>query len=361
MGRDLCAGRAIAGQFRPSANCRLLIVAQRDIDLDKLMRDRAGPDSRPNRRSGAWASRTGRILRPGPGRGDSRRPVPWAGLAASACSATWPAAFPEMLEAWPQAEAGVRPGPRRPGRPRIYPHPAFTADARDRPGVALRATDVAQPALGAVSLGAWRVLQRFGVAADAFAGHSYGELVALCAARRVRRARPAPAVAAARPADGRRRAAATRGPCSPCSARRTTIERDPARRSRSTWSWRIATRRTSTVLCGSDGSNRAAAEWACSGGDCRATRLPVAAAFHSRCVAGAAVPFRDACDRSSFRQPRVPVFANTTAEPYPDDAHGARTCWPHSWPGRLSSCGKSRTWHARRRADVPGGRARERV
>ena len=39
-----------------------------------------------------------------------------------------------------------------------------------------------QPALGAVCLGAWQVLQTFGVTADAFAGHSYGELVALCAA-----------------------------------------------------------------------------------------------------------------------------------------------------------------------------------
>ena len=51
---------------------------------------------------------------------------------------------------------------------------------------ALRAADTAQPALGAVSLGAWRVLESFGVRADAFAGHSYGELVALSAAGRFR-------------------------------------------------------------------------------------------------------------------------------------------------------------------------------
>src|SRR5262249_61251712 len=63
--------------------------------------------------------------------------------------------------------------------------PVSTPQDRSRQDEALRATDVAQPAIGAVSLGAWRVLQSFGVRADAFAGHSYGELVALCAAGRL--------------------------------------------------------------------------------------------------------------------------------------------------------------------------------
>ena len=51
---------------------------------------------------------------------------------------------------------------------------------------ALRDTRTAQPALGAVSFGAWQVLhERFGVSVEAFAGHSYGELVALAAAGRI--------------------------------------------------------------------------------------------------------------------------------------------------------------------------------
>src|SRR5207248_4997980 len=68
----------------------------------------------------------------------------------------------------------------------VYPPAAFTDAARAGQEEALRATEVAQPALGAVSLGAWRVLESFGVVADAFAGHSYGELTALCAAGRLR-------------------------------------------------------------------------------------------------------------------------------------------------------------------------------
>src|SRR5262249_20863768 len=67
----------------------------------------------------------------------------------------------------------------------IYPRPAFTPEVKAAQDAALRATDIAQPALGAVSLGAWRVLEMFGATADAAAGHSYGELTALCAAGRL--------------------------------------------------------------------------------------------------------------------------------------------------------------------------------
>src|SRR5262249_4154774 len=60
----------------------------------------------------------------------------------------------------------------------VYPRPVFQAEEHARNEEALRATNIAQPALGAVSLGAWQVLAHFGVRAEAVAGHSYGELVA---------------------------------------------------------------------------------------------------------------------------------------------------------------------------------------
>src|SRR5207302_5982498 len=64
----------------------------------------------------------------------------------------------------------------------VYPSPAFTPETRAAQETALRATSIAQPALGAVSLGASHVLGQFGLKPDATAGHSYGELTALCAA-----------------------------------------------------------------------------------------------------------------------------------------------------------------------------------
>ena len=47
---------------------------------------------------------------------------------------------------------------------RIYPHPAFDDDSRAEQEAELRATQTAQPAIGAVSLGAYRVLEQFGIA-----------------------------------------------------------------------------------------------------------------------------------------------------------------------------------------------------
>src|SRR5262249_22046731 len=88
--------------------------------------------------------------------------------------------FPQMLQALADADAtGARLAER------IYPLPAFDDAARQRNEEALRATEVAQPALGAVGLGAFGVLEHFGVKPDVVAGHSYGELVALSAAGRI--------------------------------------------------------------------------------------------------------------------------------------------------------------------------------
>jgi len=56
----------------------------------------------------------------------------------------------------------------------IYPRPVFNEEDRKRQEERLRNTAIAQPSLGAVDLGALRVLQFFGVDVQAFAGHSYG-------------------------------------------------------------------------------------------------------------------------------------------------------------------------------------------
>ena len=49
----------------------------------------------------------------------------------------------------------------------IYPHPSFDEESRGRAERSLRSTRVAQPAIGAVSLGAYRLLQEFGLRPDA--------------------------------------------------------------------------------------------------------------------------------------------------------------------------------------------------
>ncbi|MEZ4744178.1 MAG: SDR family NAD(P)-dependent oxidoreductase [Bdellovibrionota bacterium] len=64
----------------------------------------------------------------------------------------------------------------------VYPMDLFRKEALVESRSALRSTDVAQAAIGAVSLGCLGILERFGVRADLLAGHSFGELTALYAA-----------------------------------------------------------------------------------------------------------------------------------------------------------------------------------
>ncbi len=64
----------------------------------------------------------------------------------------------------------------------IYPRSSFSKEEADELQVALTSTDVAQPAIGAVSLGALELLRMLGVRADMHAGHSFGEWTALHAA-----------------------------------------------------------------------------------------------------------------------------------------------------------------------------------
>jgi acyl transferase domain-containing protein len=64
----------------------------------------------------------------------------------------------------------------------VYPQPAFTDEARQQQEERLQSTAYAQPAIGAMSAGLFRILSKAGFKADFTAGHSFGELSALWAA-----------------------------------------------------------------------------------------------------------------------------------------------------------------------------------
>ncbi|OJF81051.1 type I polyketide synthase [Nocardia seriolae] len=65
--------------------------------------------------------------------------------------------------------------------PVVFPPPAFHEDTRAEQEIALRRTEFAQPAIGALSAGQFRVLSEFGFRAEGYLGHSFGELTALWA------------------------------------------------------------------------------------------------------------------------------------------------------------------------------------
>ena len=90
--------------------------------------------------------------------------------------------FDEVRRAYEEFEAVITAAGGEPIATRIFPPPAFDDEARRRQAEALRATEIAQPAIGAASVGLLRLLAELGVKPDMTAGHSYGELVALHAA-----------------------------------------------------------------------------------------------------------------------------------------------------------------------------------
>ena len=203
---------------------------------------------------------------------------------------------------------------------RLYPHPAFEDDSRAEQQAELRATQTAQPALGAVSLGALRVLEQFGLAPDATCGHSYGELVALCAAGRIHptelnelsRLR-GELMTLGEGDHGSMLAVAAKSD----RVQALILEHD--------LDLVIANHNAprQVVLSGvTDEIDRAKAILSHEG--LRSKKLPVSAAFHSALVAEAAAPFADELRGVKLTKSAVPVYANTTGTRYPATLAGAR-------------------------------------
>ena len=163
--------------FDASAPARLTMVIERGgppvqdvIQGAKTLLDRG--------ESARWSTPTGAYFSSGPRQGKLAALFPGQGTAYVGMLRDLACSFPAAAEALALAnEDGLGEI--------IYPHPAFNDVERSHQAKALHPTQVAQPAIGAVSVTALEVLKHFDVSFDAAAGHSYGELVALHAAGRL--------------------------------------------------------------------------------------------------------------------------------------------------------------------------------
>jgi acyl transferase domain-containing protein len=204
----------------------------------------------------------------------------------------------------------------------IYPRTAFEDEYRQAQELKLRETQLAQPAIGAVSLGLLHILDEFGVRADVVGGHSFGELTALHAAGAIddrsflQLSRLRGALMARRPAGADPGA---------MLAVFGEVEAVQAVLSEARIGVVVANRNAPRQLVLSGRTREIE----------RATRLlreknikthsiAVSGAFHSPLVASAEAPLREALESIPFEAPNVPVFANTTAAPYPPDRGRAR-------------------------------------
>ncbi|MFI1855946.1 SDR family NAD(P)-dependent oxidoreductase [Streptomyces sp. NPDC020480] len=200
----------------------------------------------------------------------------------------------------------------------LHPPAAFDEPERDAQRARITDTRVAQPALGVVGLAAHSLLTAAGVRPDMAAGHSYGELVALCAAGVLDP--PALLELSAERAsailDAARAAGPEPGTMAAVAASREDVERVLRRGGLANRV--VAANHNAPAQTAISGPRREvdAAVGLLREAGHPVKRLPVACAFHSPLVAAAGDRVAEALGRQPLRPPEYPVWANRTAAPH---------------------------------------------
>jgi acyl transferase domain-containing protein/NAD(P)-dependent dehydrogenase (short-subunit alcohol dehydrogenase family) len=200
----------------------------------------------------------------------------------------------------------------------IHPRPGLDPTAAE---IALQATDVAQPAIGMVSLALLRSIQEFGLAPDVVAGHSFGELTALCAAGWMDQDTFLDlAIARGKAMAGS--GAEDRGTMLAVWAPLAEIE-DLLKRENLDVVLANRNGPAQGVLSGSRNSIAEAARL-CRRNGWSVKDLPVGGAFHSPLMRDAQATFFKKVLESRIAPTPVTVFSNSTTAPYPPDVESAR-------------------------------------
>ncbi|MGI2140428.1 beta-ketoacyl synthase N-terminal-like domain-containing protein [Shewanella baltica] len=213
----------------------------------------------------------------------------------------------------------------------LYPIPAFDADAVKAQEAALTNTLFAQSAIGAISMAQYSLLTQAGFAPDMVAGHSFGELSALCAAGvisnedYVELAFARGHAMAQVPSDTASKAADT-GTQTDLGTMFAIILKqkndiDALNSCLAQFDGvKIANYNAPTqlVIAGGTEQTQLAAK-AISELGFKAIALPVSGAFHTPLVGHAQKPFAKAIDKAKFSAPSVALYANGTGQLHPTD------------------------------------------
>ncbi len=223
--------------------------------------------------------------------------------------------FPEVRGAFDEFDREIAKARGRLIGPLVFPPPAFDAATREEARVALMETDVAQPAVGAASVGLLRLLRAMGLEPSVMAGHSYGELVALHAAGVL----DAPALALLSQARGRLMREVS-GDLSGSMAALITGALQVEKLANEVPDVRVANWNSpsQTVIAGPTVAVKQAVELAASRG-IQGRMLPVSRAFHTPMVAAAREPLARLAESLLDRGPDRPVYSNLDGLPHPSD------------------------------------------
>ncbi len=198
----------------------------------------------------------------------------------------------------------------------VFPPPVFHKEAEQQQHKQLAMTQWTQPALAVTSLVDLAILQAVGVKADYYAGHSFGELVALCAAGVFNKETLVKLA--------RKRGELMALASNISGAMTAVVYPDIKALLEKIATWQLAVAPANynspeqTVFSGSEAAI-AALEVKLSSERIGFRRLPVSTAFHSQIIKDSQQPFLDYMKMQTFHKPRQPVYANTTAAIYPDE------------------------------------------
>lgn len=312
--------------FDASANMRLILVIQKDqTDLTKLI---ATAQKQLTSNNVTWQTPDGVFFGSGKSQGKLAVLFPGQGAQYVGMLRDMACQFPQMLNALELGNAtfGVStPNDRLSDL--IYPIPVFTDEQKQQQTTQLGDTQNTQPALGAVSLGAWDILQSFGITADFTAGHSFGELVALHAAGRITE-NDLLSLALVRGQLMSRGADENSGNSGGGGMMAVMLDKPSVEKF-------LADNQLADIVIANHNSPKQVvisgpvdqidqAQKLFKQQKNRCKKLAVSSAFHSRFVSDAAKPFAQALAEVTFKNTDIQVFANTTAQAYPDDEKACR-------------------------------------
>ncbi|MFG0250305.1 MAG: beta-ketoacyl synthase N-terminal-like domain-containing protein, partial [Phycisphaeraceae bacterium JB051] len=308
--------------FDGKANARLLLVVQKDqTDLAKLINT---AKTQLATGKAQWQTPDGAFFGSGKQGGKLAVLFPGQGAQYTGMLRDLACQFPQMLSALDLGNTTF--GQTKPNEKLsdlIYPIPVFTDDEQAAQTAKISDTRNTQPALGAVSLGAWQVLQHFGIAADFTAGHSFGELVALHAAGRITASDLMKLALVRGQLMSQTSESESKGSMMAVMLDKPSVEAFLAQHKLDGLIVANHNSPQQVVLSGPvDQIDEA--QKLLKAQKTRCKKLAVSSAFHSSFVSDAAQPFAQALAEVDFTNTNVKVFANTTAQAYPDDVNTCR-------------------------------------
>ena len=200
----------------------------------------------------------------------------------------------------------------------VFPIAVFNDEEQEAQLAQLQRTEIAQPAIGGISAGLFRIMRDAGLQTDFSAGHSFGELTALWAAGVIAeedyyKLAYARGQAMAAPDDPNFDA----GSMLAVMGKVEKLEADVAEFPDVVMA--NLNSKKQVVLAGPTDAILKAHD-ALKEKKYTVVKLPVSAAFHTPLVGHAQKPFAKAIREVKFHKPQIPVYSNATSKAYPSAA-----------------------------------------